>query len=134
MTPMGLIGLYAACWPGMAVLAVLNGIVRQKTYGRRLPEIAAHQVSSIVLIALIGFYAWILAGVFPIHSLHRSAEIGALWLILTAAFEFLFGRFAMKHSWEALRRDYRIDRGRLWLLVLIWTGATPVVLRLAAGG
>jgi hypothetical protein len=35
---------------------------------------------------------------------------------MTAAFEFLFRRFAMKHPWRALFHDYDILKGRVRLL------------------
>lgn len=130
---MGKIAIYAACWPGMVVLAVVNGILREKTYGKHLGELAAHQISSLVMIGIIGLYTWILAGLSPIESAWQGWIVGALWMTLTAAFEFLFGRLVMKRLWRTLLHDYNLKRGRIWALVLVWTGAAPGVLYLMCG-
>jgi len=44
--------------------------------------------------------------------------IGGVWLVLTVAFEFLFGRYISGATWESLLTDYDLRRGRLWPLVL----------------
>jgi len=38
-------------WPGGAVIGVANGVLREATYGRRLPERAAHQLSGATAVA-----------------------------------------------------------------------------------
>jgi hypothetical protein len=48
----------------------------------------------------------------------------AVWLVLTVAFEFGFGR-ARGCSWELLLHDYNLFAGRLWLLVLLMVLCAP---------
>ena len=55
--------------------------------------------------------------------------IGALWLVLTLAFEFLVGHYVFHKPWAELTEDYHVLRGRIWPLVLLlvlfgplWTG------------
>jgi hypothetical protein len=55
--------------------------------------------------------------------------VGATWLGLTVAFEFLGGHYLFGNSWERLLVDYNIVRGRVWILVLLTTLVAP---RLAA--
>ena len=43
----------------------------------------------------------------------RLLLMGTLWLGLTLAFEFLFGRFVMGLSWERLAADYNVLEGGL---------------------
>ena len=43
-------------WPGGAVIGVANGVLREATYGRRVSERAAHQLSGVTAIAAFGFY------------------------------------------------------------------------------
>jgi hypothetical protein len=50
-----------------------------------------------------------------------------MWLALTVAFEFLFGRFARGISWNELLSDYNILAGRLWVLVLVWVTLAPYI-------
>jgi hypothetical protein len=52
--------------------------------------------------------------------------IGTFWVILTVLFEFGFGHYVAKHSWQKLFADYNIFKGRLWLLVLINNIFAPV--------
>ena len=122
---MKLIAVYTACWPGMVLLAILNGTLREKLYGPHVPELLAHQISTVALMALLAVYLWLLTGFFRIESVSQGLIIGILWLALTVAFEFLFGHLVMGHSWEALFRDYNLAKGRIWPLVLIWTAAAP---------
>ena len=51
--------------------------------------------------------------------------IGAMWLGLTLAFEFLVGHYVFHTSWNELLADYNLLNGRLWLLVLATTLIAP---------
>jgi len=56
--------------------------------------------------------------------------IGALWLALTVAFEFLFGRHVSGATWESLLADYDLRQGRLWPLVLVTVLVGPWLMNL----
>lgn len=118
---------YAATWLGLMVLAILNGLVREKTYGPSMQERTAHQFSTLVLLVVIGGYVWLLTGIVPLESTSQSLLIGAMWLIMTLLFEFLFGHWVMGHPWEKLVQNYNLRRGRVWSLILIWTALAPYV-------
>jgi hypothetical protein len=64
--------IYASCWIGMVVIAILNGAIREKVYGKFISELAAHQLSTIVGLVLFGIYIWIITGIFPIESAKTS--------------------------------------------------------------
>ncbi len=121
------VGRYALCWFGLVVLAIVNGFIRERGYGRFMPELAAHQVSTLTGICLFGCYTWILTRTWPIGSSAQALAIGVLWLLLAVAFEFIFGHYVMGHPWKRLFHDYNLFRGRLWVLILIWTGVAPYV-------
>jgi hypothetical protein len=57
----------------------------------------------------------------------RALAMGVTWLVLTVAFEFLFGHYVAHHSWSRLLHDYNIVEGRIWLLVLVWITFAPLV-------
>ncbi len=116
---------YMAAWLGLAVLAILNGTVREKGYGRRMPELAAHQLSTAFGIVLFGVYTWVLTGVRPIETPGLALGIGAAWLAMTVAFEVVMGRFVMGHPWRRLLADYHLHRGRVWVLLLVWIAVSP---------
>lgn len=123
---------YAFFWVGAVILAIVNGTLREKVYGPRLSELAAHQLASVIAIVLFGLYLLVLNLFWPLESAHQAVEIGVLWLLLTVIFEFVFGRYVMGHSWRRLFNDYNLAAGRLWLLVLAWVAAAPwVVYRVA---
>ena len=117
--------IYAASWTGMVMLAILNGVLRERAYGRFMRELISHQISTLVGLILFGVYIWVLTGVFKIETSRQALLIGGMWLIMTVSFEFGFGHYIMKHSWGKLIHDYNIFDGRVWLLILIWTAIAP---------
>jgi len=118
---------YFLCWFPMLLLAVLNGAARDLWYKKLTGELAAHQISTISLIILFGFYIWFVINKFPPQSGRQAIYIGLLWLVLTLLFEFGFGRFR-GNSWGKLLEDYNILKGRIWVLILLWTTFAPYIL------
>lgn len=112
----------------MVAIAVANGAIREAWYGRHLGELAAHQVSTISALLLLGLYmAWVIRR-WPPRSGAEALGIGAVWLGLTLAFEFLFGHYVAGHSWSRLIQDYDLFAGRLWPLVPLWIALAPSLL------
>ena len=54
--------------------------------------------------------------------------------MLTLAFEFLAGHFLFRNTWERLLADYNLAQGRVWILVLVTTLVTPVLVHAARAG
>jgi len=123
-----MVGRYAVAWPGLALLGVLNGVIRQTTYGRLLPELVAHQVSTLSAMILVAAAAWWLLSIWPLTCARQAVGIGLMWVLMTAAFEFLFGHFVVGYSWNRLLADYNILDGRTWALFLLWIATAPYVL------
>jgi hypothetical protein len=117
--------LYSAGWLGMLVIAILNGVIREKLYGPYMRELSAHQLSTLTVIILLGAYVWILTGFWQIESSKQAFGIGGIWLIMTIRFDFIFGHFVMGHPWAKLFHDYNLIKGRIWVLVLVWILAAP---------
>ncbi len=118
---------YAIAWVGMLIIAIINGAIREGGYKKFMGELRAHQVSTITAIILFGLFIWALTSIWRIQSAGQAIAIGFIWLVLTVAFEFLFGHYVMKHPWKKLLHDYNILAGRLWVLVLIWITVAPYV-------
>jgi hypothetical protein len=108
---------------------VANGILREVTYGRRVPERTAHQLSGATAIAAFALYFSALDARWPLRDTREAVEVGAGWLALTVAFELGFGRLVAKQSWEELLADYDVTEGRTWPLVLAWICAGPATVR-----
>ena len=118
---------WIAAWPGGVVIGILNGIVREATYGKRLKSQTAHQLSTGTAIAAFAVYFSLLEHRWPIGDRGEALAIGGTWLGLTIAFEFGFGRAVAKQTWRELLVDYNLAAGRTWPLVLAWIAAGPAV-------
>jgi hypothetical protein len=127
MKTMKMFFVYLLAWMGLAIVAILNGVLRVKGYSPYMSELAAHQLSTVIGLSLFGIFFWFLTGAFCLESSKQALGIGAMWLVLTILFEFVFGHFVMGHPWRKLFADYNILEGRLWSLVLLWTFIGPYV-------
>ena len=118
---------YLLLWFPMVVIAVLNGALRQAWYAHFLPELRAHQLSTLIGVLLFAVYiGWALKR-WPVESAGRAVQIGILWVVLTVAFEFGMG-LAGGRSWAYMLADYNLAAGRVWVLVLAWLAVAPGVL------
>lgn len=116
-------------WIGAAAIGVANGIVRETTYGKRIDERTANQLSALAAIAAFAAYFWRLHRRWPISGSGVARQIGGAWLVLTVAFEFTFGRLVAKKSWRELTGEYNLTKGRTWPVVLAWLVIGPAVVR-----
>ena len=119
--------IYAAAWLGMVIFAIFNGVLRENVYGLFMSELSAHQLSTLFALIILGAYMWFLSGIFPIESSQQAFLVGGMWLVMTVLFEFIFGHYAVGHSWGRLFHDYNLLKGRIWILVLLWTAVAPYV-------
>jgi hypothetical protein len=118
---------YIIAWIPMLVIAVANGVFRELTFAKMMSELHAHQLSTVMGSVFIGFYIWAFVRIWIPSSSQHALKIGLIWLVLTVAFEFIFGRYVMHHSWSRLLNDYNVFRGKLWAVFLIWLTIAPYV-------
>jgi hypothetical protein len=116
-------------WLGMVIIAVLNGTLRALVTQPLLGEEVARRVATGILLALLTAYVWALHRRHPIPTRLEAWAVGLSWVAMTLAFEFGFGRFVEGLSWSTMLADYDITSGRIWILVPIWTGALPTLVR-----
>jgi hypothetical protein len=124
---MNTVSVYTLFWLVLLLLAMVNGIVREATFGKHLPDLQAHQLSTLTAVVLAGLAVWLFSLWDQPKSLRESLLIGAIWVLLTIAFEFIFGRFVVGHSWERLFQDYNLLAGRVWLIFLLWLFMLPYI-------
>ncbi len=117
---------YFLCWFPMLLIAIFNGALRDLWYKKQIGELAAHQISTVTLIIFFAFYVNFVIRKFPPKSEAQAVYIGLLWLTLTLAFEFGFG-LARGNALSTLLADYNISKGRLWILIPIWTTIAPYI-------
>ena len=112
-----------AVWLVLICAEILHGIARGVFLVPHVGEFRSNQIgvftgSIIILVIALTFVRWIGAS--------RTADllaVGALWLVLTLAFEIGFGRFVVGASWERLAADYNVPEGGLLpfgMLVLLF--------------
>ena len=112
----------------MVILAILNGTIRDFTYGQFTSDHLAHQLSTFSLIIVFSVYVWLLNRKWPLKTLGQAALVGLIWLILTVAFEFAMGLFISGQSWEQMFQAYNILSGNLWLLVPLAVAVLPSIM------
>ncbi|HET7551396.1 MAG TPA: hypothetical protein VFK04_08895 [Gemmatimonadaceae bacterium] len=114
-------------WLLILPLMVANGIFRETalvpSLGRRPADVASAAIGiAIILLVTMPFLR---------RTRDRSpgalARVSAIWLVLTVAFEFLFGHYVDGKSWAELAANYAIWRGNLWPIVLASLVLAPFV-------
>lgn len=125
---------YLLAWFPMIPIAIGNGVLRERWYGKHVGSLEAHQISTATAIALFGIYIWLVMRALRPASGRQAIVIGLTWLVLTVAFEFLFGHYVAGHSWQSLLDDYDLLSGRLWVLVLAWLAIAPLLFQGLQGG
>jgi hypothetical protein len=116
-------------WLGGPLIGIANGTLRELGYKVRLGDLAAHQLSTASALGLFAAYFELLARLRPPGSTRDALQVGLIWLALTVAFEFGFGRRVARLSWDEWLADYDLRRGRLWPLVLAWIALGPAIVR-----
>ncbi len=116
-------------WLGLMAVAILNGAFREAVLVPRLGIAGAHVASTVSLGLLILALTWLTIRWIGPRRRGSALGIGALWLVMTLAFEFGFGHFVAEKSWSVLLADYDLTAGRIWPLALVtvllapWGGA-----------
>jgi hypothetical protein len=123
--------LYAyavGAWLVLMVLAILNGALRNATYARALGEYAGHVLSSLIFVAVVFAVTYAFLRLARVdYGLGDLLVVGAMWLAMSVAFEFLFGHYVVGHPWSRLLADYNVLKGRAWALVLLAVFVAPLV-------
>lgn len=116
---------YLIAWFVLLLVAVVNGGLRDLTYGKQVSELLANQISCVIGILLFAVVISQYVRRWPPASAREAWFIGVFWMALTVAFEFLFFHYVGGHTWEALLANYDLASGRLWPLILLWVLVAP---------
>jgi hypothetical protein len=118
-----------AVWIAILVLANVNGALRELWLIPHMGAVPGRTLSTLLLSGLVFLLTWLTIGWIHPSTRSEALAIGAFWLVLTLAFEFLAGHYIFRKPWADLLVDYDITRGRIWILVLVvvllaplWTG------------
>ena len=115
-------------WGVLLVAAIANGALRRGVYAASMSELLAHQISCFTGIALFAILIWVVSRRWPFRSRAQALRIGILWLVMTVAWELLFGHYVFGWPWARLWHDYEFWTGRLWVVVLASLVILPVLI------
>lgn len=113
---------YLSSWLGLAVIAVLNALIREKGYSHLISPMKARQVSTVIGFCLFSVCVWLLARVVPISSGWLALVIAGVWFGIAVALEPLLP-FLLRNVSEVAFRDYDLFLVKLWAPMLLWTWA-----------
>ena len=116
---------YILAWFAMLAIAIANGALRQFTFAEAMPELRAHQLSTLIGSALMGLFIRFVVHRWPPPSRRYALMIGSVWLLLTVAFEFFMGLVLAGRPLAAVLQDYNLLAGRVWVLFLLWILLAP---------
>ena len=120
-------------WLVILGLAIANGVLREEILIPALGKPGGLILSGALLSMLIVLVAYGLVCFTRGLTASSSLLIGVLWLGLTLAFEFSFGRYVQHKSWAELLDAYAFKEGNIWPVVLVVTLLAPyLALRLRA--
>lgn len=119
-----LVGNAVLWWLALCAAAFATGTARVALLEPKLGELLAHQVGTVALCAIIASAAYYVVAKSKLSPLD-ALLLGAIWLLLTLAFEFGFFRYAMGVPLATLLADYNLAEGRLWPLVLVTDLLSP---------
>ncbi len=112
-------------WCAIVPMAIANGAVRDLLIVPQIGPDLGHVISTVALcLAILLLTSMTIWWIRPPRA-DDAVRIGALWLVLTLAFEFLAGHFLFGTSWRRLFADYNVAQGRVWILVPLTTAVAP---------
>jgi hypothetical protein len=118
---------YVLAWCILLVIAVGNGALREFTFAQAMPELRAHQLSTLIGSGFIGLAVWLIIRAWPPASGRQAFLIGLFWLVLTVAFEFFLGLVLAHKPLSLVLQDYNLLAGRVWPFFLLWLLLAPWV-------
>jgi hypothetical protein len=94
----------------IVLVETLHGMVREIFIAPVLGDLRARQLGVLVGSVIVLGIAWLCAGWLGAHSRRAQLLVGALWVVLTVAFEITLGR-AIGMSWGRIVSDFNPAQG-----------------------
>ncbi len=122
-----------AVWLGLIFAEILHGILRGIFLVPLVGEFRSNQIgvfTGSLIILLIAYCAirWI-----GVQQTRGLLLIGTIWLLLTVAFEILFGRFVIGLTWDRISSDYDMVHGGLMPIGLVVLLCSPLIVNRLRG-
>lgn len=122
-----------AVWLVMVLAAIVNGIFREKVLNRYLGEDKALPISGAILSILIAGIIYQTVNYFVGDGFSIYLLLGISWVSLTLVFEYGFGYFARGMKLSEINDVFNIKKGNFFILTLLVTLISPLVLAYAKG-
>lgn len=116
-----------SAWAALAIAMVGNGAFREIVLRRVVPGPMTDVLSALLGGAIIVGGTRFLLRPLQGRSARELVQASVLLVVLTVAFEFLFGHYVDEKSWIELIANYAVWRGRLWPILLLLLGLTPFI-------
>lgn len=112
-------------WLAIACLAVGNGLAREVIFTPWLGAGIALPLSGLTLSIIVYLVTYLCLDFFQARQRHTFLLVGLQWVLMTLAFELLFGHFVSHKPWEVLLQTFNIATGDLFSVVLLVTFLSP---------
>jgi len=119
MTPRVLLGRTVAVWLLMMLIESVHGVLRAMLLVPRVGDLPARQIGVFTGSLLILAVTYLSLGWLRLDWPRLRFVAGIVWVLLTLAFEVVFGRFVLGYPWSRLAADYNLARGGLMGLGLL---------------
>lgn len=110
-------------WLVIIATESLNGALRRLLLSPEV-EFGVRQVSVVIGSIIIFAITWLFMAWIKVRTTRAALAIGALWVVLTLAFEITLGRLTGA-GWAYILADYDLPHGGLMPLGLLAMGLTP---------
>ncbi|PYT13186.1 MAG: hypothetical protein DMG59_21220 [Acidobacteria bacterium] len=114
-----------AVWFVLIGVEFIHGIVRSIFLVPVVGDFRARQIGVFIGSALILLVAYLFIGWLRAPDKRSLTRVGILWLVLTVAFEFVFGHFVFGWPWRDLVENYDVRHGRLLPFRMIVLASSP---------
>ncbi|MAY02240.1 MAG: hypothetical protein CMQ38_04590 [Gammaproteobacteria bacterium] len=118
-------GRAALIWLVIAVLAVLNGFLREYVLVPFFGQETALPLSGLLLSLIVVIVTWLSMGFFGRQNSAVYFLIGLQWVLMTLLFEIGLGRYVSGISWAELLQLFNVRSGNLFSLVLFISFIAP---------
>lgn len=114
-------------WFLIAIFAILNGVFRENVLISNLGQSMAVSVSGITLSMIVFIVTYLFFPLFGKQYALTYFLIGLQWVFMTLLFEFFFGHYMMGKSWSDILQVFNIMKGDLFIIVLIVSLLSPLL-------
>ena len=114
-------------WIVLILAEIVHGILRAVALVPFVGEFRSNQIGVFTGSAIILVIAYLTIRWIGAKRTNELLVVGIIWLTLTVAFEFSFGRFVMGLDWEEILAGYNLAAGGLMPLGLLVLLFSPII-------